>query len=55
MSMAFNLPRVIMNLPSDQLPVALIAQLVNHDTGIIAEVRVQNPNQARNAHAFFRN
>ena len=40
-----------MNSTIDQIPVGLIAELLEHDTGIMASI--QNPIHARNFRAFF--
>ena len=44
-----------MNSPSQQLPVGLIAEPLEHGTGIIVELRVQNPDQGRDVQVFFCN
>ena len=46
-----------MNSPvaSDQLPLDLMAELLEHGTGIMTELRVQTPDQDRNILTFFCN
>ena len=55
--MAFHLLWVIVNstIANDQLPLGLITELPKHGTGIITELRVQNPDHDRDVRAFFCN